>query len=91
LILLQPSSSDASKISILIPITAAISIIVVLPNHIRKFINPTRDLVPITEPRKSIGFLTHPRDIRIELIGPLVENMVKNNNANAEAMIRLGR
>jgi hypothetical protein len=32
---------------------AAMSMIVVFPNHIRKFISPTRDLVPHTEPRKS--------------------------------------
>ena len=25
------------------------------PNHIRKFINPTNDLVPSAEPRKSMG------------------------------------
>ena len=62
---------------------AAISMIVVLPNHIRKFIRPTSDLVPNTEPRKSIGSLIHPKDVRIELIGPFVENI--------DAMIRFGR
>ena len=70
---------------------AAISMMVVLPNHIRKFINPIRDLVPNTEPIKSIGLFVIPIDIRIELIGPFVENSVKNNSANADAMIRFGR
>jgi hypothetical protein len=70
---------------------AAINIIVVFPNHIRKFINPINDLVPITDPRKSTGFFRIPIDIRIELIGPFVENIVKNNNANADAIIRFGR
>ena len=64
---------------------------VVFPNHIRKFINPTRDLVPNTVPIKSMGLLNNPIFIRIELIGPLVENMVKNNMAKADAIIRLGR
>ena len=89
--LLQPSRSDASNTSMLIPITAAISIIVVLPNHIKKFINPIRDLVPNTEPIKSIGALIQPRDIRMEFTGPFVENMVKNKRANADAIIRFGR
>ena len=70
---------------------AAISIIVVLPNHIRKFISPIKERVPKTDPIKSIGLLIHPRDIRMELTGPLVENSVKNKSANADAMIRLGR
>ena len=77
--LLQPSISEASKISLLIAIMAAINIIVVLPNHIKKFISPTRLLVPNTEPRKSIGSLIKPIDSKIELIGPLVENNAKNN------------
>ena len=75
----------------LIPITAAINMIVVLPNHIKKFINPIKDLVPKTEPKKSIGAFTQPKDIKIELIGPFVENMVKNKSANADAIIRFGR
>ena len=47
--------------------------------------------VPKTDPIKSIGLLIHPRDIRMELTGPLVENSVKNKSANADAMIRFGR
>ena len=68
-----------------------VNIIVVFPNHIIKFINPISPLVPRTEPRKSIGAFRTPRDSRIELTGPLVENIVKNNKANADAMIRFGR
>ena len=89
--LLHPSRSQASKISILIPFIAAISMIVVLPNHIRKFINPISDLVPNIEPKKSIGFLINPADNIIEFTGPFVEKSVKNNIANADAIIRLGR
>ena len=36
------------------------SIIVVLPNHIRKFMKPMSDLVPNTLPIKSIGLLMTP-------------------------------
>ena len=70
---------------------AAISIMVVFPNHIRKFINPIKDLVPKTDPMKSMGSLIHPSEVKIELMGPFVENMAKNSMAKAEAMIRLGR
>ena len=73
------------------PMMAAISMMVVLPNHIRKFIRPTRDRVPNAVPMKSMGSLVMPSDIRIELMGPLLENRAKNSMANAEAMIRLGR
>ena len=89
--LLHPSRSDASKTSILIPITAAISMMVVFPNHIRKFMKPTNDLVPRTEPRKSIGSFIQPSEHKMEFTGPFVENMVKNRSANADAMIRFGR
>ena len=88
---MQPSISDASKISGLMPMIAAMSMIVVFPNHMRKFIRPTSVLVPNTDPRKSIRSLIHPRFIRIELIGPLVENIVKNSIAKADAIIRFGR
>ena len=63
--------------------TAAMSIIVVLPNHIRKFMKPMSDLVPNTLPIKSIGLLITPIDCRIEFTGPLFENSVKNKSANA--------
>ena len=42
----------ASNTSVLIPMTAAMSIIVVLPNHIRKFMKPMSDLVPNTRSHK---------------------------------------
>ena len=71
--------------------TAAMSIIVVLPNHIRKFMKPMSDLVPNTLPIKSIGLLITPIDCRTEFTGPLVENSVKNKSANADAMLRFGR
>ena len=89
--LLQPSISDASKISGLIPMIAAINMIVELPNHIRKFITPTRALVPNAVRMKSIGSFVRPIDNKMELIGPFVENMVKNSIANADAMIKFGR
>ena len=62
-----------------------------LPNHIRKFINPTNERVPVTEPMKSMGSLMMFMFISMLLIGPELENMVKNSMANAEAMIRFGR
>ncbi len=70
---------------------AAINMIVVLPNHIKKFITPTNERVPKVEPMKSIGSLIQPSDSRIELIGPFVEKSVKNNMAKADAMIRFGK
>jgi hypothetical protein len=88
---LHPSISAASKTSTLMPIMAAISIIVVFPNHIRKFMNPINDRVPNVDPIKSIFSWITPKDIKIELIGPFVENMVKNSMANADAIIRFGR
>ena len=87
----QPSISAASKVSGLMPIMAAISMMAVLPNHIRKFMKPMMDRVPKVVPRKSTGFFKMPRFIRMEFTGPLVEKMVKNSMAKAEAMIRLGR
>ena len=70
---------------------AAISMIVVLPNHIKKFITPINERVPKAVPIKSIGSLIHPRVSKIELIGPLVEKSVKKSIANADAIIRFGR
>jgi hypothetical protein len=32
-----------------------------------------------------------PRDSKMELTGPFAENMVKNNMAKADAIIRFGR
>ena len=73
------------------PMMAAISMMVVLPNHIKKFINPISERVPKAVPIKSMGVLVSPIDMRMELMGPLVENSAKNSMANAEAIIRLGR
>ena len=64
---------------------------VVLPNHIRKFISPIRARVPKVVPMKSMGASVIPRLIRMELMGPLLENRAKNSMAKAEAIIRLGR
>lgn len=85
-----PSISAASKRFGLIPITAAIRRIVVFPNHIRKFINATSPLVPITEDRNRIGSPMIPADTMNEFTGPLSENNAKNNIANALAIIRFG-
>ena len=40
---------------------------------------------------KSYRSVIMPRFNRISLIGPVVENRVKNNIANADAMIRFGK
>ena len=47
---------------------AAIRIIVVLPNHIRKFIKAIRPLAPATSARNL--YVGNPRLLRIELTGP---------------------
>ena len=72
------------------PMTAAISRMVVLPNHMRKFMRPTSPRVPATLERKRNGSLRMPREMSVVFTGPLSENMVKNSMANAEAMMRLG-
>ena len=72
-------------------IMPAISIMVVLPNHMRKFIKPISERVPNAVPIKSIGSETIPTDSKIELMGPLVENSAKKSMANADAIIRFGR
>ena len=74
----------------LMPMTAAISRMVVLPNHIRKFISATSPRVPATEDRKRKGSFKKPALTRKPLTGPLSENRAKNNMAKAEAMIRFG-
>ena len=69
---------------------AAISMMVVLPNHIRKFIRPIRPRLPQTVFRKLNGCLRMPMPISAALTGPLSEKRAKNSMANADAMIRLG-
>ena len=74
------------------PMMAAIRMMVVLPNHIRKFISPTRPRAVQTLESQRTGSATMPSLSRIELIGPVsaFENRVKNSMANADAMIRFG-
>ena len=86
----QPSSSAASYRVGSTPIMAAISMMVVLPNHIRKFIRPTRPRLPHTVFKKLMGVLIQPMLSSTAFTGPLSENRAKNSIAKAEAMIRLG-
>ena len=86
----QPSSSAASYRVGSTPMMAAISMMVVLPNHIRKFIRPMSARLPQTVFRKLMGSERVPMLISTALTGPLSENSAKNSMANAEAMIRLG-
>ena len=86
----QPSSSAASYRVGSTPIMAAISMMVVLPNHIRKFIRPTRPRLPHTVFKKLMGVLIQPMLSSTAFTGPLSENRAKNSMAKAEAMIRLG-
>ena len=58
------------------PMMPAMSRIVVLPNHMRKFI---RQMSPRTVKRmlkKSIGASIQPSCVRIWLIGPTLENSI---------------
>ena len=68
----------------------AMSMIVVLPNHIRKLINAIIPRAVPTLLKKSTTLSASPPEI-IWFIGPTLENNVKNSIANAAAMIRLGR
>ena len=87
-----PSSCAASYRPGSTPMMAAIRMMVVLPNHIRKFISPTRPRAVQTLESQRTGSATMPSLSRIELIGPVsaFENRVKNSMANADAMIRFG-
>ena len=87
-----PSSSAASYRPGSTPMMAAIKMMVVLPNHIRKFISPTSPRAVHTLDSQRTGSLTMPSLSRMELMGAVsaLENSVKNSMANAEAMIRLG-
>ena len=69
---------------------AAISMMVVLPNHIRKFIRPISPRLPHTVFRKLMGASIQPMLSSTAFTGPLSENSAKNSMAKAEAMIRLG-
>ena len=70
---------------------AAISMMVVLPNHIRKFIRATRVRAPKVDSINRMASPTTPMLSRMLLTGPELENRAKNSMAKAEAMIRLGR
>ena len=65
----------------------AISRIVVLPNHIRKFISEISSRTDILMPRKLTLFSTMPWASSTWLIGPTVEKSVKNSMEKAAAMI----
>ena len=86
----HPSISAASKRLTSMPMMPDISRMVVLPNHIRKFISPTSPRVPATEERKRNGSCVTPMDISAAFTGPLSENRVKNSMEKADAMMRLG-
>ena len=86
----QPSSSAASYRVGSTPMIAAISMMVVLPNHIRKFIRPISPRLPHTVFRKLMGASIQPMLCSTAFTGPLSENSAKNSIAKAEAMIRLG-
>ena len=86
----QPSSSAASYRVGSTPMMAAISMMVVLPNHIRKFIRPISPRLPHTVFKKLMGASIQPMLCSTAFTGPLSENSAKNSIAKAEAMIRLG-
>ena len=82
----QPSSSAASYRVGSTPMMAAISMMVVLPNHIRKFIRPISPRLPHTVFKKLMGASIQPMLCSTAFTGPLSENSI----AKAEAIIRLG-
>ena len=83
-----PSISAASNMFWSMPWIPAISRMVVLPNHIRKFIREISSRTETLILRKSM--VCFPADRRIWFTGPTGENRVKNSIENAEAMIRFG-
>ena len=90
-VLVAPSTSAASNSDVSIPSIPAISRMVVLPNHIRQFINAMSPLVLPTCDRNLYGSEMKPICISRLFIGPPSANNVKNNSENAEAIIRFGR
>ena len=64
---------------------------VVLPNHMRKFIRPTKVRAPRVDSMNRMASPITPMLRRMLLMGPALENRAKNSMANAEAMIRFGR
>ena len=73
------------------PMMAAISMMVVLPNHMRKFISATSVRAPKVDSINRMASPITPMLRRMLLTGPELENMAKNSMAKAEAMMRLGR
>ena len=71
---LAPSILAASIIPVSIPIMPAIRTIVVLPNHMRKFISAISPLAPATSARNL--YVGSPIELRRLLIGPTSENIV---------------
>ena len=72
------------------PWMPAISRIVVLPNHIKKFIRLIRMRTETFRPRKLTLLSTMPWASSTWLIGPTGENRVKNSIEKAAAMMRFG-
>ena len=87
---LAPSISAASNMFWSMPWMPAISRIVVLPNHIRKFIREMSTRTGIFRDRKSMALSAQPAESTTWLTGPTGENSVKNSMEKAEAMIRFG-
>ena len=88
-----PSTCAASKSDPSIPIIPAIKRMVVLPNHIKKFMVPTRPLVQATLVKNLIGSLIRLRCKRMEFTGAVLPdaNKVKNSIEKAAAIIRFGK
>ena len=84
-----PSTFAASNREVSIPIIPAISMIVVLPNHIRKFIRPTTPRTPQVISRNFT--VSPPRLSIIPLTTPALPNNWKNNMENAAAIMTFGR
>ena len=87
---LAPSILAASNKEVSMPIMPDIRRIVVLPNHIMKFMMQMSARVQSTLAKKRMGSRVIPTFIKMLFIGPPSENKVKNSIANAAAMIRFG-
>ena len=83
---LAPSILAASIIPVSIPIMPAIRTIVVLPNHMRKFIRPMSPRLPHTVFKKLMGALIQPMLSSTAFTGPLSENSAKNMRKTAAFM-----
>ena len=72
------------------PMMPAISRIVVLPNHIRKFIEQISVRTVTRLAKKSMGISLQPQAWISWFTGPTLEKSVKKSMEKAEAMIRFG-